>query len=90
VGNAGDGLHVYGAASVVTVVNVSKSVISNNQHNGVWVGAKGYVRLSGNQLTGNLDAGATIIAAGVIASMQDNLDSGNGIASSPPTAITPY
>jgi len=90
VGNAWDGLHVYGIASVVTVANVSKSVISNNQKNGVYVSTLGYVRLTGNQLTGNHEAGATIVATGVIASMQDNLASENGIASSPPTAITPY
>jgi hypothetical protein len=83
-------LHVYGAGSVVTVVNVSKSVISNNQHNGVYVAPLGYVRLSGNQLTGNYEAGAFAAASGVIASMQDNLESGNGVVSALPTTIFPY
>jgi hypothetical protein len=81
---------VYGTASVVTVVNVSQSVISNNQHNGVYAGGQGYVRLSGNQLTGNFDAGAAVVGNGVVASMQNNLNSGNGIASTSPTVITPY
>jgi hypothetical protein len=89
-GNVANGLHVDGTSVVTTVVNVSKSTISNNRHNGVYVGTRGYVRLSENQLTGNQEAGAVVAGTGVVATMHDNLDFGNGIASSPPTTITPY
>jgi len=90
VRNGSSGLAVSGSGGVLTVVNISGSVLANNLGNGVLAGTQAFVRLSGNHLSGNLLSGASALGGGVVASMQDNLNSGNGVVSSVATMITPY
>jgi hypothetical protein len=90
VRNGSGGLSVFGTGSVVTVVNVSDSVVANNQGPGVFAGVHGYIRLSGNHISGNLLSGAATAANGVVASMLNNLNAGNGAVSAVAATITPY
>jgi hypothetical protein len=91
VGNGLDGVWAHGDnLPTFTTANISHSVLAGNQHNGVFSSLQGSVRLSGNHITGNYQGGAVSTLTGVIGSMQSNLNSGNGSASSVPSTITPY
>jgi Right handed beta helix region len=89
VGSGSAGVSASGTAAALAVANVSQSVVANNAAGVSAANAHAYIRLSANQITGNLQQGV-VTAGGVIASMQNNLNSGNGAVSSSATALTPY
>lgn len=83
------GLVAHGAGAVNAVVNVSNSIISNNQGPGLWARDKSHVRLAATQITGN-GTGVLIEGSGIVSSLGNNMRAGNTINGGAASSITPY
>ena len=86
----GVGMEVGGTNNVATsVVHVSNSVISNNHNIALEIEDRGVLRLMSTQLTGN-NIAVQLEGTGAIASLQNNMRTGNATGGPAASAITPY
>jgi hypothetical protein len=87
VGNQDVGVYAYGTGSVLSVVNLSQSVVHGNGV-GVQTDANGYIRLTGNEINGNTTG--TVANGGTIATIGNNMNLGNGSNGPPGIPIPMY